>query len=293
MPALPNELTPQVQSYALASPVGVLATEVAGGPNRYRLDYARGLQQASVSLVLDATQLSIWNAFYYKLIAKGATPFTMPLDTGLGLASHSVQIVPGSHSISSMDSCWQVAFAVDTIASVYALSDAAVAAYGLSSTAMPDGLSPMLESYGLEDAGGVLRSEVDGGTASYALQYARGLPRFACQLLLTADQFATWSVWFHRLIAKGAYTFDMPLDSGFGMQTHAANIVPDSYSATRTGGIHTLVSFAVEAEPKAYDLSTADAQSLVDFYNLYGTGTSELLARIATFALVDSLVLHW
>ena len=39
--------------------------------------------------------------------------------------------------------------------------------------------------------------------------------------------------------------------------------------------------------------AAVEAQSMVDFYNLYGTGSDELLAAIAQFALIDSLVLDW
>ena len=294
MPTIPNGFTPTVAAYSSDAPAGVLRTDVAGGVPRYGLEWDRGTQRFNVTLVLDATQYSVWVAFYHHLIKKGAIAFDMRLDTGLGTALHSCHIVPDSYSATRTGgTVMVVAFVVETISAVYALSDVAVAAYGLSSTVMPAGLTPLVQGYALSDPGGVINSEVSGGVAAYALEYFRGPQRFACQLLLSPDQFATWSVWFHRLIAKGAYTFDMPLDSGFGVQTHAANIVPGSYSATRTGGIHTLVSFAVEAEPKAYDLSTAEAQSMVDLYNLYGTGTDELLAAIAQFALVDSLVLDW
>ena len=132
-----------------------------------------------------------------------------------------------------------------------------------------------------------------GGVAAYALDWGRGMQRFSCTLILTATQYAIWSVWFYRLIKKGAYTFDMPLDSGFGTQPHACNILPDSYQASRTGGIATVVSFVVEAESKALDMSAAEAQSMVDVYSAYGAESNALLARIAQFANVDSLALNF
>jgi hypothetical protein len=291
MPAIPAEFIPEVQSYTVAMPTGVLATEVGGGAARYTLQYDRGVQRFGISMALTAGQFSVWNAFYFYSIAKGTVAFTMPLDSGLGTASHSVNILPDSYSARAQDGFWLVAFVVETTSAVYALSGPEVAAYGLSAASLPNGLEPMLESYGIGDPGGTMASDVAGGVGAYALDYARGLQRFACQLLLTAEQYAAWTVWFHRLVGKGSYTFDMPLDSGFGVQTHAANIVPGSVSATRSGGLLTLLSFAVDAEPKAYDMTPAQAQSLIDLYAIYTTDTDTLLAALARFALVDSLAL--
>ena len=83
----------------------------------------------------------------------------------------------------------------------------------------------------------------------------------------------------------------MRLDSGFGVVAHACNLMPGSYSATRTEGIAMVVSFVVEAENKAYDFSAADAQAMIDFYNTYGSDSSATLARIDKFANQDTRVL--
>ena len=85
----------------------------------------------------------------------------------------------------------------------------------------------------------------------------------------------------------------MPLDSGFGTELHACNIMPGSYSAVRTAGILMVVAFVVEAESKAYDFTAADAQKMIDLHNLYGSDASALLLRLAKFATVDSLILDF
>ncbi|MHB8947558.1 MAG: hypothetical protein ACYC4S_00655 [Rhodoferax sp.] len=153
---------------------------------------------------------------------------------------------------------------------------------------LPNGFKPIVASYSPGGPGGVLRSEVAGGAPRYALDYDRGLQQFQVTLILDKTKFSVWTAFFHHIIKKGAITFDMPLDSGFGTQTHACNILPDTYQASRTGGTVMAVSFVVEAESKAYDMTATDAQSMVDLYNTYGYGVESLLARIAQFANVDS-----
>lgn len=293
MPTLPPGFVPTVAAYSQGDPGGVLRTEVAGGPARYRLDYDLGYQAYAVTLALDALKFSVWAAFWTHVIQKGALAFDMRLDSGLGVAAHSVHVMPDSYSATRQGSAYMVQFSVECQSAVYALSDAAVSAYGLSASSLPAGLVPVISSYSQSGPGGVMRDDVAGGVAAYGLDWGRGLQRFNCTLILTATQYATWSVWYHRLIKKGAYTFDMPLDSGFGTQPHACNILPDSYQASRTGGIATVVSFVVEAESKALDMSAAEAQSMVDVYNAYGAESNALLARIAQFANVDSLALNF
>ena len=156
---------------------------------------------------------------------------------------------------------------------------------------LPNGFKPTVAAYSHDGPVGVLRTDVAGGAARYGLDYDRGMQRFNVTLILDKLQFSVWTAFFMHSIKKGAITFDMPLDSGFGTQQHACNIVPESYSASRTGGIVMVVSFVVEAESKAYDFSVPDAANLVDLYNEYGAESKTLLARIAQFATVDTTVL--
>jgi len=152
-------------------------------------------------------------------------------------------------------------------------------------------MKPTVAAYSHGGPGGVMRTDVAGGAPRYALDYDRGLSQFSVTLILDKLQFSVWTAFFHGVIKKGAITFDMPLDSGFGTQTHACNIMPDTYQASRTGGIAMVVSFVVEAESQAYELTSEESKNLVDMYGLYGAQSNALLARIAQFATVDSNVL--
>jgi hypothetical protein len=158
---------------------------------------------------------------------------------------------------------------------------------------MPNGFTPTVASYSMDEPGGVLRTDVAGGAARYGLGWDRGLQRFQVTLILDALKFSVWTAFYHHIIRKGAITFDMRLDSGFGPEVHAVNIMPGSYSAARTGGIATVVSFVVEAENKVYEMSAIDAVGLVDLYNAYGAGANAMLQRLATFATVDTNVLDF
>ena len=158
---------------------------------------------------------------------------------------------------------------------------------------MPNGFTPTVAAYSMDDPGGVLRTDVAGGAARYGLDWDRGPQRFQVTLILDALQFSVWTAFYHHIIKKGAITFDMRLDSGFGTELHAVNIMPGSYSAARTGGNAVVVSFVVEAENKVYEMSAADAASLIELYNVYGLDTGALLQRLARFSLVDTNVLEF
>jgi hypothetical protein len=69
--------------------------------------------------------------------------------------------------------------------------------------------------------------------------------------------------------------------------------MPGTYSETRTSDTLIVVSFTVEAESQAYEMTEADAAALVDLYNTYGEQSNALLAALAQFALIDSLVLDF
>ena len=158
---------------------------------------------------------------------------------------------------------------------------------------LPTGLTPTVAAYSYGGPGGVLRTEVAGGAARYGLDYGRGTQQFNVTLVLDKLKFSVWTAFFHHIILKGAVTFDMPLDSGFGTEQHAVNIVPGTYSASRTGGIAMVVAFVVEAESKVYDMTAADAAALIDVYSTYGDDSNKLLDRLAQFANVDTNVLDF
>jgi len=157
--------------------------------------------------------------------------------------------------------------------------------------ALPSRLVPLAASYALDDPGGVMRTEVEGGASRFALDWDRGPQRFHVSLLMDALQFSVWTAFYFHLIKKGAIAFDMPLDSGYGADTHSVNIMPGSYSAARASHVLWSVSFEVEAESEVFEMSVADAEDLIALYEEYGPSSDELLARIDQFANVDTLVL--
>lgn len=156
---------------------------------------------------------------------------------------------------------------------------------------IPNGMTPHVSSYSGDDMGGVRRTEVVGGASRYALDFDRGTQRFSVTMIMDAGKFSVWTLFYLHVIKKGAISFNMPLDSGFGSQSHVVNIMPGSYSIARTGGNATVVSFSVEAENKGYDLSAAEAAAYIDLYNEVGGDMGALFARLAQFANSDTLVL--
>lgn len=125
MPTLPNGIKPVVSGYAMDDPGGVMRTEVAGGMPRYALDWDRGAQRFQITLILDALQFSVWEAFYHWQTRKGSIAFSMPMDSGFGMAPHTVNIVPGSYSAARTSGVMMVvSFVAETENQVYQMSAA-------------------------------------------------------------------------------------------------------------------------------------------------------------------------
>lgn len=158
---------------------------------------------------------------------------------------------------------------------------------------MPRGFVPVTASYTVGGPGGVIETAVSGGAPRYAMEYDRGVQPFGCVLILNKSQFQIWQLWYLHLVKKGSITFEMPLDSGFGVSPHACHIVPGSYSTARAGDIHTSVSFVVTAESQAYQYSAADAAAIIELHNNIDGDLAPLLARLAQFALYDTNVLRF
>lgn len=157
---------------------------------------------------------------------------------------------------------------------------------------VPNGFKPVIQGYGFGAPDGVMMTEVGGGMPRGGLEWDRGVQQFQVSRVMKADEFAVWTAFFHHVIKKGALPFILPLDSGFGMQDHDCLMVPGSYSARRVGGQITSISFTVVAESAAYAMTSADGAALVEIWNEYGSGSDDLLERIAQFANVDTLVLQ-
>lgn len=148
--------------------------------------------------------------------------------------------------------------------------------------------SPSGYSHG--SAGGVNRTEVEGGFNRYALSYDRGVQLFNVALACTATHYQIWTLFFYNIIKKGSLSFNMPLDSGAGLQQHEVNIIPQSVNVAETDGNNFVVTFQVEAEPKIYDFTEEGAAAIIAIWNA-GADITELFDAIAEFTLEDTLVL--
>jgi len=148
--------------------------------------------------------------------------------------------------------------------------------------------SPSGYSHGA--AGGVSRTQVEGGFNRYALDFERGVQQFNVALACTAGHYQIWTLFFYNIIKKGALSFDMPLDSGSGLQTHSVNIIPNSVSVNETDGNNFVVTFQVEAESSAYDFDTDATDTILAIWEA-GEDVGELFDAIAYFVLTGTLVL--
>lgn len=159
---------------------------------------------------------------------------------------------------------------------------------------LPAGFKPVIQGYGIGAPDGVDMTEIGGGLPRIGLAWDRGRLPFQVTLILQPDAFSVWTVWYLRVIKKGALMFEMPLDSGFGLQQHLCVMVPGSYNAQRAQGSHIWsVTFAVLAEPPAYAVSDADAQTMVDLWNATQSdedtaGLGDLLRLIDEVATQDT-----
>lgn len=164
----------------------------------------------------------------------------------------------------------------------------------MSNPHIPNGFKPLIEGYNIAAPSGVRNTAVAGGVSRSAMEFDRGPQLFTVAMNLSPQKFGVWSVFFLKLIGKGAYSFYMPIDSGEGLMDHLCTIVAGSYSAQRAGiSQFTRISFVVEAESPIFDYSMEDAQALIDLWNNSGEMSDPLLRRIAQFANVDTTVLDF
>lgn len=138
--------------------------------------------------------------------------------------------------------------------------------------------------------GGVNRTEVEGGFNRYAMSYDRGVQTFNVAMACTAGHYQIWILFYHNVIKKGALSFDMPLDSGSGLQTHSVNILPGSVSVNETDGNNFIVTFQVEAESSAYAFDDEATETILAIWE-EGSDVGDLFDAIAEFVLTGTLVL--
>ncbi len=168
----------------------------------------------------------------------------------------------------------------------------------MTTPVLPSQFKPIFGSYSHGGAGGVSRTDVAGGSPRYALQFDRGFQKWNVTFNITDVAYEVWVVFYHRVIDKGAITFLMNLDSGFGLEPHSVNILPDTYSASSVDWGRHVISFVCEGESTVYNLSDEDSNAIMDLYTTYGDGASDfevsnILYSLGLFATVYSNVLNF
>ena len=157
---------------------------------------------------------------------------------------------------------------------------------------LPRDLYPVTSpsGYSYASAQGVHMTQVEGGFNRYATDFDRGTRVFNVALACTAGHLRVWELFYLRIIKKGALSFEMPLDSGTGLEQHVVNIIPNSVNTAATDGNNFVVTFQVEAESKIYDFTEEGAAAIIAIWNA-GGDVGDLLDRLALFTLEDTLVL--
>lgn len=120
---IPTGFCPIITSYTGSGPGGVSMTEVEGGPHRFALAWDRGPMQFALTMRLTPRAYEVWSHFYLNIIDKGAITFAMPLDSGLGMVDHDVNIIPDSYSVTRVSQNTDVSFTVMAEPGVYAFTD--------------------------------------------------------------------------------------------------------------------------------------------------------------------------
>ncbi|UXC34776.1 hypothetical protein [Cupriavidus gilardii] len=129
IPAIPYGMCPIVSAYSHGAPGGVDRTDLDGGVGRYGLNWDRGTQQFNVTLMLNLEYFTVWNAFFLRVIKKGAISFLMDIDSGMGVEPHVCNIMPGTYQATrTSGNHMAVVFVIEAEArSTYALSSDEVA----------------------------------------------------------------------------------------------------------------------------------------------------------------------
>ena len=152
---------------------------------------------------------------------------------------------------------------------------------------IPEDMIVSATSYSIGDPGGVSRTEVAGGLSRYALDWSRGSRIFSVSMVLSDLQYQVWQYFYVHVIQKGALPFLMPLDSDGTVVPHLVNILPGSLNESRVHEVYWAVTYSVEAESNAYNVSKDDAIAVIDFYNTYQDQSESFLNRLYTFARYD------
>lgn len=159
----------------------------------------------------------------------------------------------------------------------------------MTTPSMPLGFNAIISDYGFSGPGGVVQSEMAGGSPRTALAWDRGSQRFGVTIICEPARFSVLALWHAHVIRKGAISFNMHLDSGLGFASHLCTMVAGSWQVNRQDLFYA-VAFAVDAEPQTYLLTEAEALAVISVHDMahsQGTSSDALLDRLADFAIVD------
>ena len=162
----------------------------------------------------------------------------------------------------------------------------------MTTPVLPRDLYPVTSpsGYSYASAQGVHMTQVEGGFNRYAMDFDRGTRIYNVALACTASHLQVWELFYLRIIKKGVLAFEMPLDSGTGLEQHIVNIIPNSVNTTETDGNNFVVTFQVEAESKIYDFTDENVTTVLSIWETSGD-VGEFVDRLAEFVLSDTLVL--
>lgn len=112
-PRIPTGFKPIIQGYQIGKPEGVVMTEVVGGLPRSALQWDRGVQPFTITMIIERDKYSIWNLFFIHTIKKGSIQFFLPLDSTAELQDHLCMMVTDSYSAARAGGqVWSVSFTV-------------------------------------------------------------------------------------------------------------------------------------------------------------------------------------
>lgn len=162
----------------------------------------------------------------------------------------------------------------------------------MTTPVLPRDLYPVTSpsGYSYASAQGVHMTQVEGGFNRYAMDFDRGTRIYNVALACTAGHLQVWELFYLRIIKKGVLAFEMPLDSGTGLEQHIVNIIPNSVNTTETDGNNFVVTFQVETESKIYDFTDDGVDAMLVIWETSGD-VGDFLDRLALFTLEETLVL--
>lgn len=162
----------------------------------------------------------------------------------------------------------------------------------MTTPVLPRDLYPVTSpsGYSYASAQGVHMTQVEGGFNRYAMDFDRGTRIYNVALACTAGHLQVWELFYLRIIKKGVLAFEMPLDSGTGLEQHIVNIIPNSVNTTETDGNNFVVTFQVEAESKIYEFTDENVATVLSIWETSGD-VGDFLDRLALFTLEETLVL--